>query len=72
MSVNARNPTLNIWITRQKLKVMCGKDEIIIGKGELLFLVEIESGFYIFKTEKGKKIKISGKAQDEKKIEKAF
>ena len=65
-------PTLNIWRALKVMKISVGNEEITINARELLFLINKEGSMYEFKTEKGKNVKISIKAEEEGKIEKIF
>lgn len=65
-------PTLNIWRAVRPMTITLGNGEVTINARELLFLIDKNFSFFTFATEKGQKVKISIKAEEEGKVEKIF
>ena len=65
-------PSINIWQALELIKLKVKGKDFIIKKRELLFLLAKDGSGYIFATESGEKVKISKKAELEKKIIRLF
>lgn len=51
MSNQVKTPTLNIWRASKQIKFSYLRPEVVVGKDEFLFLIDITPDVMVFKTE---------------------